>query len=72
MIYLRETFHHGVALYTADETITSGTIIRVLKQNKTSYKKKLLHVNDTLTPYSGDMEFQTEEEAICWTCINEL
>ena len=72
MIYLRETFYHGVALYTADEAHTSGTIIRVLKQNKTSYKKKLLHVNDTLTPYSGDMEFQTEEEAICWTCINEL
>lgn len=72
MIYLRETIYYGLVLYKANEAHTEGTIIRILKQNTTHNKKKLLHLNDTLVPFSTDMEFQTEEEAVGWVCLNEL
>ncbi len=72
MIYLRETIWNGVVLYRANESHTLGTIFYIAKQNTTPNKKKLLHLDDTLTPDPSDREFQNEEEALCWACLNEI
>lgn len=72
MIYLRETSLNGLVLYSTSESHTIGTITHVLKQNIAHHKKNLLHPGDTLFPSAVDMEFQTEEEAICWACLHEL
>lgn len=71
-IYLRKTYLKGMALYQMDEAWIRGTIVRVLKQNETDNKERILYEGEPIVPSLSDEEFQSIDEAICCVCLDEL
>ncbi len=61
-----------MALYQMDEAWIRGTIVRVLKQNETDNKERILYEGEPIVPSLSDEEFQSIDEAICCVCLDEL